>query len=94
MKLYHGSFESDAPVIKIGEFAMHGDNVFDGIFSSADSDIAGSHGRFVHCYNVELVADSSELNDRISDVIEFLCNELESDDVDGAVYAIANDECD
>lgn len=94
MKLYHGSFESDAPVIKIGEFAMHGDNVFDGIFASADSDIAGSHGRFVHCYNVELVADSSVLNERIADVIEFLRDELENDDVEGVANAIADDECD
>ncbi|HDZ2531264.1 TPA: hypothetical protein RSS14_002523 [Klebsiella pneumoniae] len=94
MKLFHGSYENIAPAIKLGAYAMTGDNVFDGIFASADPEIAGSHGRFVHVYNVESVADNSDLNERISDVIAFLRLELESDDIEALAYALANDECD
>lgn len=96
MKLFHGSFDNVAPVIKVGAYAMSGDNVFDGIFASADADIAGSHGRFVHCYNVEKIADNSELNARITDVIEFLRGEIEADDeqLEALAYALADDECD
>lgn len=94
MKLFHGSFSNTAPTIKIGEFAMSGDNVFDGLFSSADADIAGSHGDFVHCYNVESVATNSDLNSRIEEVIAFLSAELESDEVESLANAIADDECD
>ncbi len=36
MKLFHGSYSSTAPIIKIGAYAMTGDNVFDGIFASDD----------------------------------------------------------
>ena len=94
MKLFHGSFESEAPVIKVGAYAMSGDNVFDGIFASDDADVAGSHGSFVHVYNVESVAVNSDLNDRIDDVVAFLRSELECDDVENLAYAIADDECD
>ncbi|QKJ88034.1 hypothetical protein PMPD1_3101 [Paramixta manurensis] len=94
MKLFHGSFSDKAPVIKVGEFAMSGDNVFDGIFASADSDIAASHGDFVHCYNINSVADSAALNDRIGEVVAFLASEVETDDAETLAYAIADDECD
>ena len=94
MKLFHGSFESKAPVIKVGAFAMTGDNVFDGIFASDDADIAGSHGRFVHTYIVENIADNADLNGRIEEVIAFLRSELECDDVEALAYALADDECD
>lgn len=94
MKLFHGSYENTAPVIKVGAFAMSGDNVFDGIFACADADVAGSHGNFVHVYNVASVADSSDLNARIDEVIEFLNAHVESDDVESLAYAIADDECD
>lgn len=94
MKLFHGSFSNTAPVIKVGEFAMSGDNVFDGIFASAESDVAGSHGDFVHAYSVSSVADNSALNDRIEEVIAFLSDELESDEVENLAYAIADDKCD
>ncbi|HEI3268225.1 TPA: hypothetical protein SI311_004683 [Escherichia coli] len=34
MKLFHGTYEKVAPIIKIGDFAMSGNNVFDGLFAS------------------------------------------------------------
>jgi hypothetical protein len=96
MKLFHGSYSNTAPVIKIGAYAMTGDNVFDGIFASADFDAADSHGEFVHTYNVNSVADSSNLNARIDDVIKFLRSEVEADDeeIEELANAIADDECD
>lgn len=94
MKLFHGSYESEAPVIKVGAYAMSGDNVFDGLFASADADIASSHGSLVHTYDVKSVADSAALNARIDGIIAFLSEELESDDVEDLADAIANDECD
>ncbi|PWC10677.1 hypothetical protein B4923_16290 [Brenneria roseae subsp. americana] len=96
MKLFHGSYSNIAPVIKIGASAMSGDNVFDGIFASADADISESHGNFVYAYNVENVADSSDLNNRIDEVIEFLRSEIDADaDVlENIANAIADDECD
>ena len=36
MKSFHGTYEKVAPIIKIGEFAMSGNNVFDGLFASPD----------------------------------------------------------
>ncbi|EEC8627262.1 TPA: hypothetical protein ACHYY3_004209 [Escherichia coli] len=47
MKLFHGTYEKVAPIIKIGEFAMSGNNVFDGLFASPERDIAASHGNTV-----------------------------------------------
>ena len=44
MKLFHGTYEKTVPIIKPGEFAMSGNNVFDGLFSSPERDIAASHG--------------------------------------------------
>ncbi|EHW17536.1 hypothetical protein ECDEC8D_5754 [Escherichia coli DEC8D] len=43
MKLFHGTYEKTVPIIKLGEFAMSGNNVFDGLFSSPERDIAASH---------------------------------------------------
>ena len=43
MKLFHGTYEKTVPIIKLGEFAMSGNNVFDGLFSSPERDIATSH---------------------------------------------------
>lgn len=94
MKLFHGSYENIAPTIKVGAFAMSGDNVFDGLFACADADIAGSHGAFVYGYEVDLIASNSELNERIDDVIEFLHKELDSVDIEPLAYAIADDICD
>lgn len=96
MKLFHGSYSNVAPVIKVGAFAMSGDNVFDGIFASADFDSADSHGNFVHSYNVENIADSSDLNARIDEVISFLSSEIEADvdTIEEIANAIADDECD
>lgn len=94
MKLFHGSYSNTAPVIKVGAYAMTGDNVFDGIFASVSADIAGSHGDYVHCYSVKSVADNSVLNERIEEVIAFLSVELESEDVESIANAIADDECD
>ncbi|ENW8726565.1 hypothetical protein ACI3IX_004610, partial [Shigella boydii] len=45
MKLIHGAYEKAAPIIKIGEFAMSGNNVSDGLFASPERDIAASHER-------------------------------------------------
>jgi hypothetical protein len=96
MKLFHGSNSKTAPVIKIGEFAMSGDNVFDGIFACADADVAGSHGDFVHAYNVSNIADNEDLNSRIDEVVTFLASEIEADEetINSLANAIADDECD
>lgn len=97
MKLFHGSYDTTAPVIKVGAFALGcSDNVFDGLFASADSDIAGSHGNNVHVYNVNSVASNYELNDRIEDVMQYLRSEIEADEeqIEALAYAIADDECD
>jgi len=96
MKLFHGSYSDTAPVIKIGAFAMTGDNVFDGLFASADFGAADSHGDYVHSYEVSNIADSSDLNARIDDVIAFLAGEVEADadDIEAMANAIADDECD
>lgn len=96
MKLFHGSFSNIAPVIKIGEFAMTGvgDNVFDGIFASVYFGIADSHGDFVHSYEVENIADSSDLNNRIDEVIAFIASEIEADInvIEALANALADDE--
>lgn len=94
MKLFHGSHSKAAPVIKVGAFAMTGDNVFDGVFASQDSEIAGSHGEHVHSYDVSSIADNSSLNERINDVVEFLRTELEIDEVEDLAEAIVDDKCD
>ncbi|HEL8059080.1 TPA: hypothetical protein U0R94_004870 [Escherichia coli] len=84
MKLFHGTYEKVAPVVKIGEFSMSGDNVFDGLFASSDRDIAASHGNTVFVYNVDddKIAKSSDLDARFQDVYSFLCDELNIADVD------------
>jgi len=97
MKLFHGSYSSIAPVIKIGANAMSGDNLFDGLFASADREIADSHGGLensIHCYEVSNIAESSDLNARIDEVIAFLYTEIEaeSDVLEALAYAIADDE--
>ncbi len=96
MKLFHGSFYQAAPIIKVGAYAMSGDNVFDGLFASADADVAGSHGDYVHAYKVASIAVNSDLNDRIEEVIAFLKSEVdaEADDLEALANAIADDECD
>ncbi|MCZ0823694.1 AcrIF11 family anti-CRISPR ADP-ribosyltransferase [Dickeya solani] len=96
MKLFHGSYSSVAPVIKVGAFAMSGDNVFDGIFACADADVAESHGDHVYGYSVTNVADNSDLNARIDEVVDFLRREIECDDdtIEEIATAIADDECD
>ncbi|HDT6510533.1 TPA: hypothetical protein QFV83_003921 [Klebsiella aerogenes] len=95
MKLFHGSYETEAPVIKIGAFAMAGDNVFDGVFATSDADIASSHGNFVYSYTVASIADNSDLNARIDEVIEFLRGEVNTDDeqlIEALAYCLADDE--
>lgn len=94
MKLFHGSYSTSAPEIKVGSFAMSGDNVFDGIFASADTGVAESHGNNVFAYNVDKVATNADLNDRIEDIIAFLSTEIEADEVEDLANAIADDECD
>lgn len=96
MKLFHGSYSNTAPAIKVGAFAMSGDNVFDGIFASADFDVANSHGEHVHAYEVESIADNSDLNARIDDVVAFLSTEVDADaeTIEELANAIADDECD
>ncbi|HEY1843633.1 MAG TPA: hypothetical protein VGH05_02100 [Buttiauxella sp.] len=95
MKLFHGSRINNAPVIKIGAFAMSGDNVFDGLFACSDKDIAASHGDYVFAYNVNLIADNAALNARISEVIDYLAGEVEADEdeIDALANALADDEC-
>ncbi|MEC5343374.1 hypothetical protein ABRZ24_12305 [Brenneria populi] len=97
MKLFHGSYSNAAPVITLRSILPNGgDNIFEGLFASADADIAKSHGDFVYCYNVDKIADNSDLNARIEDVIEYLRREVETDgeELEALAYAIADDECD
>ncbi|MEQ5974149.1 hypothetical protein U2J09_22760 [Serratia liquefaciens] len=95
MKLFHGTYSNTAPAIKIGAYAITGDNVFDGIFASSDAEIAGSHGDKVFTYSVTAVADNSTLNESIEEVIVFLRSEIEADfdDIDALASIIADDNC-
>ncbi|MGC6389668.1 hypothetical protein ACMV8I_18685 [Ewingella sp. S1.OA.A_B6] len=94
MKLFHGSFSNTAPVIKLGEFAMTGDNVFDGIFASSEFEAANSHGNHVHSYEVSNIADNSDLHGRIEEVVSFLSSQIsaEADVIEALANAIADDE--
>lgn len=97
MKLFHGSYSDTAPVIKVGAFALGtADNVFDGLFASAEADIASSHGDYVHAYSIKDVADNSVLNDRIEDVMQYLRREVEAEEeqIEALACALADDECD
>ncbi|CNG28791.1 hypothetical protein [Yersinia kristensenii] len=96
MKLFHGSYSNTAPAIKVGQFAMSGDNVFDGLFASAEAEIAESHGDFIHSYEVDSIATNSDLNASIEEVISFLSSEIEADadEIESLANAIADDECD
>ena len=95
MKLFHGSYSNTAPAVKVGAFAMAGDNIFDGIFASDCEDKAGSHGNFVHIYEVVNIAENSDLNDKIDDVVAFLSDELSisAEEASELAEAIADDQC-
>ncbi|HFR5735447.1 TPA: hypothetical protein ACHWWQ_005004 [Escherichia coli] len=85
MKLFHGTYEKTVPIIKLGEFAMSGNNVFDGLFSSPERDIAAScHGNPVFIYHVDddKIAKSRDLDARFQEVYAFLHNELDTADVE------------
>ncbi|EIG83223.1 hypothetical protein EC12741_B0102 [Escherichia coli 1.2741] len=84
MKLFHGTYEKVAPIIKIGEFAMSGNNVFDGLFASPERDIAASHGNTVFIYHVDddKIAKSRDLDAHFQEVYAFLHNELDTADVE------------
>lgn len=86
MKLFHGSYETTAPEIKIGEFAMTSDNIFDGIFASANFDVADSHahGGKVFSYEVseDKIALSSDLDNEFETVCSFLRDTLGTDNVE------------
>ncbi|EOU9192923.1 hypothetical protein ACNZ6D_003660 [Escherichia coli] len=84
MKLFHGTYEKTAPIIKLGEFAMSGNNVFDGLFACLDRDIAASHGNSIFIYHVDgdKIAESRDLNARFQEVYAFLRNELDTADVE------------
>lgn len=84
MKLFHGTYEKTVPIIKPGEFAMSGNNVFDGLFSSPERDIAASHGNPVFIYHVDddKIAKSRDLDARFQEVYAFLHNELDTADVE------------
>ncbi|HDM8359122.1 TPA: hypothetical protein ACQ31S_001683 [Yersinia enterocolitica] len=100
MKLFHGSYDSTAPVIKVGAFALGGgDNVFDGLFASGNANVAGSHGDVVYVYEVsdEKIANNATLNERIEEIIKFLGTEVYACDVDdetikALAYALADGE--
>ncbi|HDL6770592.1 TPA: hypothetical protein PXJ84_000027 [Yersinia enterocolitica] len=100
MKLFHGSYDNTAPVIKVGAFALGGgDNVFDGLFASSSVNVASSHGDAVHSYEVddEKIADNASLNERIEEIIKFLGTEVYACDVDdetikALAYALADGE--
>ena len=84
MKLFHGTYEKTAPIIKLGEFAMSGNNVFDGLFACLDRDSAASHGNSIFIYHVDddKIAESRDLNARFQEVYAFLRNELDTADVE------------
>ncbi|EJM9015025.1 hypothetical protein NO843_004329, partial [Shigella flexneri] len=84
MKLFHGTYEKTVPIIKPGEFVMSGNNVFDGLFSSPERDIAASHGNPVFIYHVDddKIAKSRDLDARFQEVYAFLHNELDTADVE------------
>ncbi|WOL24261.1 hypothetical protein fHeYen801_051c [Yersinia phage fHe-Yen8-01] len=101
MKLFHGSYSSIAPIIKVGAFALGGssDNVFDGLFASGSANVASSHGDEIHAYEVddEKIADNAALNERIEEIIKFLGAEVYACDVDDEIikalaYALADGE--
>ncbi|EGO9689071.1 hypothetical protein H5963_23565 [Escherichia coli] len=76
MKLFHETYEKVAPIIKIGEFAMSGNNVFDGLFAS--------HGNTVFIYHVDdnKIAKSRALDAHFQEFYAFLHNELDTADVE------------
>ncbi|ENG1171930.1 hypothetical protein ABS597_004652, partial [Salmonella enterica subsp. enterica] len=80
-----GTYEKTVPIIKPGEFVMSGNNVFDGLFSSPERDIAASHGNPVFIYHVDddKIAKSRDLDARFQEVYAFLHNELDTADVEG-----------
>ena len=84
MKLFHGTYEKTVPIIKPGEIVMSGNNVFDGLFSSPERDIAASHGNPVFIYHVDddKIAKSRDLDARFQEVYAFLHNELDTADVE------------
>ncbi|MGE9167611.1 hypothetical protein, partial [Escherichia coli] len=84
MKLFHGTYEKTVPIIKPGEFVMSGNNVFDGLFSSPERNIAASHGNPVFIYHVDddKIAKSRDLDARFQEVYAFLHNELDTADVE------------
>ncbi|HAI1536994.1 TPA: hypothetical protein HIU05_004623 [Escherichia coli] len=84
MKLFHGTYEKTVPIIKPGEFAMSGNNVFDGLFASPERDIAAIHGNTVFIYHVDddKIAKSHDLDARFQEVYAFLHNELDTADVE------------
>ncbi|WP_145579766.1 MULTISPECIES: hypothetical protein [Yersinia] len=102
MKLFHGSWDTTAPVIKVGALALgDGDNVFDGLFASTYASVAKAHGdgETVHAYEVddEKIADNAALNERIEEIIKFLGSEVYACDVDdetikALAYALADGE--
>lgn len=63
---------------------MSGNNVFDGVFSSPERDIAASHGNPVFIYHVDddKIAKSRDLDARFQEVYAFLHNELDTADVE------------
>lgn len=60
MKLYHGSYESEKPVVKAGS-----DFVFDGIFAGYSENVAASHGEYVHEYEIadDKIASTYDLDE-------------------------------
>ncbi|MDO4700690.1 MAG: hypothetical protein Q4A69_08410 [Moraxella sp.] len=75
MQLFHGSYEEDAPRVKIGVYALGAaDNVFDGIFASDRSSVAESHGEHVYAYEVQSIACSRDLH--CDDAIKIIADEL------------------
>lgn len=81
--IYHGSYANEAPVICVGIAAkVSGENVFDGLFGSQIESVAASHGDYVFAYEVESIADNSDLDSRYEDVYSFLREELGVNDVE------------
>lgn len=77
MELFHGSFETTAPIINYGILAV-GDNIFEGLFASTDRNVAESHAANIFMYKVEKIADNSDLD--CDEAVQALIEELEIDE--------------
>lgn len=95
MKLFHGSYENQKPEIKVGALALGvQDNVFDGLFASDSENVAESHGNFVFEFEVEKVAESSDLDCEEALIVLAKESLFSDDDLVALLDCVVNDEFD